>query len=163
MGYFFGVVWKSAFVKKLLDDGNIDTVIGMPYNLFYSTGVPVCILVLKKCKRSDDVLFINATQHFEKGKRQNHLRDEDVEKIISTYRHRKEENRYSRRVSMKAIIENHDYNLNVSRYVSTAEAEKEIDLQAVHKRLQKLEKETTEARREHNKYLKELGLPELPG
>jgi type I restriction enzyme M protein len=65
---------------KLLDDGNIDTVIGLPANLFYSTGIPVCILVLKKCKKPDDVLFINAAEHFEKGKRQNRLREEDIKK-----------------------------------------------------------------------------------
>ncbi len=59
---------------KLLKDGNIDTVIGLPANLFFSTGIPVCIVVLKKCKKFDDVLFINASEHFEKGKRQNRLR-----------------------------------------------------------------------------------------
>ena len=58
---------------KLLKDGNIDTVIGLPANLFFSTGIPVCILVLKKCKKTDDVLFINASEHYEKGKRQNRL------------------------------------------------------------------------------------------
>ena len=65
--------------------------IGLPANLFYSTGIPVCILVLKKCKKPDDVLFINAAEHFEKGKRQNQLTDEHIEKIIDTYQHRKEE------------------------------------------------------------------------
>ena len=70
--------------KKLLEDGNIDTVIGLPANLFFSTGIPVCILVLKKCKKFDDVLFINASGegNFEKGKRQNRLREEDIEKIV---------------------------------------------------------------------------------
>ena len=71
--------------RKLLDDGHIDTVIGLPANLFYSTGIPVCILVLKKCKKPDDVLFINASEHFEKGKRQNFLYDEHIEKIVDTY------------------------------------------------------------------------------
>jgi Type I restriction-modification system methyltransferase subunit len=88
---------------KLLKDGHIDTVIGLPANLFYSTGIPVCILVLKKCKKPDDVLFINAAEHFEKGKRQNILLDEHVEKIVETYRDRKEEPRYSRRVEMSEI------------------------------------------------------------
>jgi type I restriction enzyme M protein len=82
---------------KLLKDGHIDTVIGLPANLFYSTGIPVCILVLKKCKKPDDVLFINAAEHFEKGKRQNQLKREHIEKIIETYKHRNEETRYSRR------------------------------------------------------------------
>ncbi len=70
---------------KLLKDGHIDTVIGLPANLFYSTGIPVCILVLKKCKKPDDVLFINAAEHFVKGKRQNQLTDEHIDKIIDTY------------------------------------------------------------------------------
>ena len=81
--------------RKLLEDGNIDTVIGLPANLFYSTGIPVCILVLKKCKMSDDVLFINASEHFEKGKRQNRLLPEHIAKIIATYQFREEEDRYS--------------------------------------------------------------------
>ena len=146
---------------KLLKDGHIDTVIGLPANLFYSTGIPVCILVLKKCKKPDDVLFINAAEHFEKGKRQNQLTDEHIEKIIDTYQHRKEEPRYSRRVGMEEIEQN-DFNLNISRYVSTAEAEEEIDLEATHGELVNIEKEIQAARDRHNKYLKELGLPPLP-
>jgi type I restriction enzyme M protein len=147
---------------KLLKDGSIDTVIGLPANLFYSTGIPVCILVLKKCKKYDDVLFINAAEHFEKGKRQNQLTDEHIQKIIDTYQYRKEESRYSRRVEMKVIEEENDFNLNISRYVSTAEAEEEIDLKATHGELVKIEKEIQAARDKHNKYLKELGLPPLP-
>lgn len=146
---------------KLLKDGSIDTVIGLPANLFYSTGIPVCILVLKKCKKPDDVMFINAAEHFEKGKRQNQLTEEHIRKIIDTYQYRKEEPRYSRRVEMKEIEEN-GFNLNISRYVSTAEAEEEIDLSATHGELVKIEKEIQAARDRHNKYLKELGLPPLP-
>ncbi len=103
---------------KLLKDGHIDTVIGLPANLFYSTGIPVCILVLKKCKKPDDVLFINAAEHFVKGKRQNQLTEEHIAKIIDTYQFRKEEPRYARRVEM-AEIEKNDFNLNISRYIST--------------------------------------------
>ena len=151
---------------KLLKDGNIDTIIGLPANLFFSTGIPVCILVLKKCKKPDDVLFINASEHFEKGKRQNRLREgkdgepNDIEKIVSTYQHRTEEERYARRVSMEEIEKN-DYNLNISRYVSTAKLEEQIDLHAVHSKLQTLAKTIKEAEQKHNGYLKELGLPAL--
>ena len=99
---------------KLLKDGHIDTVIGLPSNLFYSTGIPVCILVLKKCKKPDDVLFINAAEHFVKGKRQNQLTQEHIDKIIKTYQFREEEPRYSRRVEM-AEIEKNDFNLNIPR------------------------------------------------
>jgi type I restriction enzyme M protein len=147
--------------RKLLGDGNIDTVIGLPANLFYSTGIPVCILVLKKCKKPDDVLFINASEHFDKGKRQNQLSDKHIEDIVTTYQQRRKKDRYSRRVSMKEIADN-DYNLNISRYVSTAEEEEEIDLGAVHKELVGIEAEIAEATKKHNDFLRELGLPLLP-
>jgi len=146
---------------KLLKDGHIDTVIGLPANLFYSTGIPVCILVLKKCKKPDDVLVINAAEHFEKGKRQNYLTDEHIAKIIETYKHRKEEDRYSRRVEMKEI-EGNDFNLNISRYVSTAEDEVEIDLAATHRELVNIEKTIQQAKNTHNGFLRELGLSLLP-
>lgn len=160
--------------EKLLKDGNIDTVIGLPSNLFFSTGIPVCILVLKKCKKEDDVLFINASEHYKKEKRQNILRDgkvdgvfkegepNDIKKIIDTYINRPEEpiERYARRVSMEEIEKN-DFNLNISRYVSTAIAEKKIDLEEVHQSLTDIEKSATKARDEHNKFLKDLGLPPI--
>ena len=147
--------------RKLLEDGHVDTVIGLPSNLFYSTGIPVCILVLKKCKKPDDVLFINAVEHFAKGKRQNRLEEGQIEQIISTYQHRTEQERYSRRVSMKEIAD-HDYNLNISRYVSTAEADGEVDLAATHDALLNIEREIFKATSTHNAFLKELGLAPLP-
>jgi type I restriction enzyme M protein len=147
--------------KKLLQDGHIDTVIGLPANLFYSTGIPVCILVLKKCKKPDDVLFINAAEHFVKGKRQNQLTEEHIAKIIETYKNRTEAPRYSRRVEM-AEIEKNDFNLNISRYISTAVGEEEISLEATHAKLVEIEKAIHAATAEHNKFLKELGLPLLP-
>jgi type I restriction enzyme M protein len=147
--------------RKLLKDGHIDTVIGLPANLFYSTGIPVCILVLKKCKKSEDVLFINASEHFQKGKRQNHLLPEHVDKIIATYQFRTEEDRYSRRVALDTIEAN-DYNLNISRYISTAVSEEEIDLAEVNARLVDIEQTIKEATQKHNAFLKELGLPPLP-
>lgn len=147
--------------RKLLQDGHIDTVIGLPANLFYSTGIPVCILVLKKCKKPDDVLFINAAEHFEKGKRQNQLTEEHIGKIIDTYQHRKEESRYAKRVGMEEIEKN-DFNLNISRYVSTAQPEEEIDLTAVHTDLVALDQQIRHATQRHNEFLKELGLPLLP-
>jgi type I restriction enzyme M protein len=146
---------------KLLKDGHIDTVIGLPANLFYSTGIPVCILVLKKCKKPDDVLFINAAEGFEPGKRQNQLKRDHIKSIIETYQYRKEEPRYARRVEM-AEIEKNGFNLNISRYISTATAEEEIDLTAVHAELTKLESAIVAATAKHNEFLKELGLPLLP-
>jgi type I restriction enzyme M protein len=152
---------------KLLKDGNIDTVIGLPANLFFSTGIPVCILVLKKCKKFDDVLFINASEYFEKGKRQNRLRDgdegepNDIRKIVETYQFRKQDDiRYSRRVSM-AEIEKNDFNLNISRYVSTATSAEIIDLQEVNDKLMDIETKAKDAAEKHNQFLKELGLPPI--
>ena len=145
--------------KKLLNDGNIDAVIGLPANLFYSTGIPVCILVLKKCKKNDDVLFINASsnENFEKGKRQNTLRDANVKRIVETYQYRKDVERYSRCVSMCEIKDN-DYNLNISRYVSTAKEETPVDLVKVHRQLMDIDSKIEDARNRHNAFLKELGL-----
>lgn len=143
---------------KLLKDNHIDTVIGLPSNLFYSTGIPVCILVLKKCKKEDDVLFINASEHFEKGKRQNSLIAENIEKIVDTYKNRPDDiERYARRVSMKEIEKN-GYNLNISRYVSTAEPEPIIDLEEVNQQLISINQRIQLKTDEHNEYLKELKL-----
>lgn len=152
---------EARIRTKLLKDGHIDTVIGLPSNLFYSTGIPVCILVLKKCKKPDDVLFINAAEHFVKGKRQNQLTDEHIAKIIETYQFRKEAPRYARRVEMEEIEKN-DYNLNISRYISTAVGEAEIDLEATHGELVEIEKTIAAAKHKHNDFLKELGLGPLP-
>ena len=155
---------KEADIRtKLLKDGHIDTVIGLPANLFYSTGIPVCILVLKRCKKPDDVLFINASgpENFTKGKRQNFMTDEHIARIVQTYQHRKEKERYSRRVEMKEIQAN-DFNLNISRYVSIAQQEEEIDLAANHRELVAAEDAARTAAARHNEFLKELGLPLLP-
>ena len=147
---------------KLLGDGHIDTIIGLPANLFYSTGIPVCILVLKKCKKPDDVLFINASEHCEKGKRQNYLSKKHISKIIDTYQQRPDSiERYARRVGMDEIEAN-DFNLNISRYVSTAEEEVAIDLSVTHKELGYVEKQIRESTEKHNTFLKELGLSSLP-
>ena len=144
--------------RKLLEDNHIDTVIGLPSNLFYSTGIPVCILVLKKCKKEDDVLFINASEHFEKGKRQNSLNEENIESIVDTYKNRPEEiERYARRVSIEEIEKN-NYNLNISRYVSTAEDEIVIDLDKVNERLTSINERIEIKTKEHNEYLKQLKL-----
>ncbi len=164
-----GVLFRGGVEErirtKLLKDGHIDTVIGLPANLFFSTGIPVCILVLKKCKKFDDVLFINASEYYEKGKRQNRLREgidgepNDIRKIVETYQYRKQEDpRYSRRVSMDEIEKN-DFNLNISRYVSTSIEEEQIDLLEVNQKLVEIDKKAKEAADRHNQFLKELGLP----
>jgi type I restriction enzyme M protein len=148
---------------KLLKDNHIDTVIGLPSNLFYSTGIPVCILVLKRCKKEDDVLFINASEHYEKGKRQNVLREgdegepNDIQDIVETYKYRRETERYSRKVSMDEIEKN-GYNLNISRYVSTSIDEVKIDLKEVNAKLTAINESIKTNTDKHNEFLKELGL-----
>lgn len=146
---------------KLLKERYIDTVIGLPSNLFYSTGIPVCILVLKKCKKVDDVLFINASEHYKAEKRQNFLEEEHIQKIVDTYRNRPEYiERYARRVSIDEIEKN-GYNLNISRYISTALEEKKVDLKMIHKQLKDNEAKIENSTRQHNQFLRELGLPEI--
>ena len=159
---------EAKIRKKLLQAGNIDTVIGLPAKLFYSTGIPVCILVLKKCKKFDDVLFINAAELYEKGKRQNVLLPEHIDKIVETYQFRREVKEElangsifaSRRVSMEEIEEN-DFNLNISRYVSTVKPEPDVDLAQVHAELGELSSKLAAALEKHNKFLEELGLPKI--
>ncbi len=151
---------EASIRQKLLTDDNIDCIIGLPANLFYSTGIPVCIIVLKKCRKSDDVLFINAAEHYSKDKKQNTLLPEHIDKIVETYRDRKEEDRYSRRVSLREIVEN-DYNLNITRYVSLAQEEAPIDLDKNQVELEKIEERLAEARTKFNGFLRELGLKEI--
>ncbi|MCA0957734.1 type I restriction-modification system subunit M [Muricauda ruestringensis] len=156
-GVLFRGGQEDKIRTKLLKDNHIDTVIGLPANLFYSTGIPVCILVLKKCKKEDDVLFINASEHYVKGKRQNTLDKGNIKSIVETYQYRQETERYSRRVPMDEI-ERNGFNLNISRYVSTAEPEKQIKLEEVNAELVDIEKTIKAKTEEHNSYLKELGL-----
>lgn len=136
----------------------IDAIIGLPANIFYGTSIPTCILVLKKCREEDDnILFIDASKEFEKVKTQNKLRPEHIEKIVSTYRERKEIERYSHLASLDEVREN-DYNLNIPRYVDTFEEEEPIDIQAVMADIKKLEAERAELDKEIEGYLKELGI-----
>ncbi len=128
--------------KYLIEDKNyLDAVIGLPANIFYGTSIPTCILVLKKTRQNpDDVLFINASQHFDKVKTQNVLQDEHIAKIINTYRNRTEEDKYSKMAPLD-FIASQDYNLNIPRYVDTFEAEDSIDINAIAKELQEVDKQ----------------------
>lgn len=160
-----GVLFRGAsegiIRKYLVEDKNyLDAVIGLPANIFYGTSIPTCILVFKKCKKHDNVIFIDASKDFEPGKNQNRLRDEDIEKIIKTYKERKEVEKYCHLATMEEIKEN-ECNLNIPRYVDTFEEEEEIDLDALYDELEKIDKEDKEVTQELNKYLKELGLKEL--
>ena len=156
-----GVLFRSGAEEKirtkLLSENSIDTIIALPSNLFYSTGIPVCILVLKKCKKKEDVLFINASEHFEKDKRQNTLNEKHINRIVETYQYRRDIERYSRKVSMDEIKKN-GFNLNISRYVSTSQEESKINLKEVNTKLVSINKRIKTNTDKHNEFLKELGL-----
>jgi type I restriction enzyme M protein len=136
----------------------LDAVIGLPANLFYGTGIPATILVFKKCRKEDeDILFIDASKDFEKGKNQNRLTDENIKKIFETYKERKEIEKYSHIASLKEIKEN-EYNLNIPRYVDTFEEEPEIDIQAVAKEIQQLSNEEDTLRNKIAGFCDELSI-----
>ena len=142
--------------RYLIEDRNyLDAVIGLPANLFYGTPIPTCIMVFKKCREQpENVLFINAAEHFERGT-QNTLRQEDIDRIIDTYRNRKEVPKYSSLATLGFIAEN-EYNLNIPRYVNTFEEEEKIDIAAVSKQLKSLEKEMKNTDAELIAFCKEL-------
>lgn len=132
--------------------------IGLPANIFYGTSIPTCILVFKKCRKADqDMLFIDASNAFEKGKNQNHLTDEHVEKIINTYKNRATIDKYSYAATLQEIEEN-DYNLNIPRYVDTFEEEAPIDLDQVQQDLANIDNDIAQVEEKINSYLKELGV-----
>ena len=160
-----GVLFRGAAEGKirrfLIEKKNyIDAIIGLPANIFYGTSIPTCILVMKKCRQSDDnILFIDASKEFEKVKTQNKLRPEHIQKIIETYRTRAEIEKYSHCATLKEIEDN-DYNLNIPRYVDTFEEEEEIDIKAVMAEIKELESKRTELDAQIEVYLKELGIVE---
>lgn len=125
--------------RHLIENKNfLDAVIGLPANIFYGTSIPTCILVFKKCRENpNDILFIDASQHFEKVKTQNILRKQDIDLIIDTYRNRTETPKYSKKATLEEIAKN-DYNLNIPRYVDTFEAEESIDIEAIAKEIKAL-------------------------
>jgi type I restriction enzyme M protein len=148
--------------RYLIEDRNyLDAVIGLPANIFYGTSIPTCVLVFKKCRDTPgNIIFIDTSRHFEKIKNQNYLREEDIDKIITTYRKRIVEDKYSYAARLQEISDN-DYNLNIPRYVDTFEEEDEIDLNAVSKELHELESEMKGNDKTISKFCKELGI-EVP-
>jgi type I restriction enzyme M protein len=154
-----GVLFRSGsegkIRKKLLENGSIDAVIGLPANLFNSTSISTCILVLKKDKQDRDVMFIDASKEFEKKKNQNKLRGEDIQKILDTYEKRKDVERYAHLAKFDEIEAN-DFNLNIPRYVDTYVPEPPIDLGAVVKDLNETDKALRKNSHELAKMIGEL-------
>ncbi len=156
-----GVLFRGAsedkIRKQLIDENLLDAVIGLPSNLFFGTSIPACILVFKKQKDNSDVLFIDASREFNKDKNQNSLDDEHIAKILTTYKDKKELDKYSHKATLEEIQEN-DYNLNIPRYVDTFEEEEKVDIVATKQKIEDIEKELIEVKTQMNEYLKELGL-----
>ena len=154
-----GVLFRGAKEAKirqaLLEKNQIDAVIGLPANLFFSTGIPTIVMVLKKNKETKDVLFIDASKGFEKGKNQNILRQEDIDKIVNTYKERKDVDKYAHVADMDEIREN-DFNLNIPRYVDTFEAEPPVDLGKLTDEMIKTQAEINQNEKELLSMMKEL-------
>lgn len=159
-GVLFRGAAEGTIRQYLIKEMNVlDAVIGLPANIFYGTSIPTCILVLKKCRKTDDnIVFIDASDHFIKEGNQNALRDKDVEQIVNTYRDRKATDKYSYIASLNEIAEN-DYNLNIPRYVDTFEEEEQVDLNAVSKELKQIDKDLDETNHEIEEYCKQLNIP----
>lgn len=158
-GVLFRGAAEGVIRKYLIEEKNfLDAVIGLPQNIFFGTSIPTVILVFKKCREhSDNILFIDASNEFEKGKNQNVLTDENVDKIISTYIDRKTIDKYSYVASIDQIREN-DYNLNIPRYVDTFEEEDPIDIEKVKNDIAKIDEEILDIDKELAVFLNELGL-----
>lgn len=150
---------EEAIRKYIIEKQNyLDAVIGLPANLFYGTSIPATILVFKKCRKADDsILFIDASNEFRNGKNQNHVDEEHIEKIFSTYSKRKEVEKYSHNATFEEIKEN-DFNLNIPRYVDTFEEEEPIDIDTVAKEIKGLKKQEDELLSEIEANCKELGI-----
>lgn len=155
-GVLFRGSSEGSIRQKLIEENLLDTVIGLPEKLFYGTGIPAAILIFKKEKNDNKVLFIDASNEFKSGKNQNQLSDENIQKIINTYHNREDVNKYSYLASFDEIKEN-DFNLNIPRYVDTFEEEEEIDLMAVRAERLELQQQLAELETQMEGYLKELG------
>ncbi|MDE0094605.1 MAG: type I restriction-modification system subunit M [Gammaproteobacteria bacterium] len=158
-GVLFRGAAEGTIRRYIIEELNyLDAIIGLPANLFYGTGIPTCILVLKKCRRDDDsILFIDASREFEKVGNQNTITDEQVERIVSTFKKRETIEKYSYLAQLDEIREN-EFNLNIPRYVDTFEKEESIDLEQVAKVLKQLETQIQKTDKTIEKYCKELGI-----
>ena len=155
-GVLFRGSSEGKIRQKLIDENLLDAVIGLPEKLFYGTSIPAAILVFKKQKTKEEVLFIDASREFKAGKNQNLLTEANISKIVDTFRNCENVDKYAYVATLDEIKEN-DYNLNIPRYVDTFEEEEEIDLMAVRAEREKLKAQLNELEGEMDKYLKELG------
>ncbi|WP_168542748.1 type I restriction-modification system subunit M [Acinetobacter sp. A2] len=158
-GVLFRGSSEGKIREKLINENLLDAVIGLPEKLFYGTGIPAAILIFKKQKSDDSVLFIDASREFKSGKNQNNLTEDNIAKIVATYRARESVDKYAYLATLQEIKDN-DYNLNIPRYVDTFEEEAEIDLVAVRAEREQLKTQLAELEVQMAKYLEELGYGE---
>lgn len=156
-----GVLFRSGsegkIRKQLIQENLLEAVVGLPENLFFGTGIPAAIMIFNKGKEHEDVLFIDASEEFEKGTKQNKLRDQDIEKIVTVFQDFEEKEKFSYVADTEEIKEN-DYNLNIPRYVDTFEPEPEVNISEVQEEIKSLEKELDNVQNKMNQYLQELEL-----
>ena len=160
-----GVLFRGAaeahIRRYIIEELNVlDAVIGLPPNLFYGTGIPTCVLVIKKCREHpNDILFVDASgeEHFEKGTNQNILADHNINKIIDVYRNRVVEEKFSHLANIEEIVEN-EFNLNIPRYVDTFEPDEPVDLNLVQKDLIAVESQIAGVDSRIKKFCAELGI-----
>ncbi|MGE6330405.1 type I restriction-modification system subunit M [Psychrobacter pacificensis] len=155
-GVLFRASSEGKIRQQLIEENLLDTVIGLPEKLFFGTGIPAAILIFKKNKTDDKVLFIDASNEFKSGKNQNQLTEDNIAKVIETYKARESVDKYAYLASFDEIKEN-DFNLNIPRYVDTFEEEAEIDLDAVRAERLALKAELNLLEDEMAGFLKELG------
>ena len=156
-GVLFRAASEGKIKKQIIENNWLDAVIGLPENLFFGTGIPACILIFKKNKVDNNVVFIDASNEFDKGKNQNVLRDEDIEKIFEAYKNRKEVEKYCHIATFDEVKDN-DFNLNIPRYIDTFEVEEKIDLDILIKDISNLENEMVKVKKQLKNHLDELGL-----
>lgn len=156
-GVLFRGSKEGTIRKALIEENLLEAVIGLPSNLFFGTGIPAAILLFNKDKKTEDILFIDASKEFEEGKKQNKLRKEDIDKIVSTYQKWETTDKYSY-VANREEIEDNDFNLNIPRYVDTFEEEDPVDIAEVQQNIEELEVDLVSIKREMAEYLKELDL-----
>lgn len=142
-GILFRGAAEGVIRKKLLEDGSIDAVIGLPGNMFFGTSIPTTVVILKKNRETRDVLFIDASKDFVKGKNQNKLSTEHIERIVETYKKRENVDKYAYVANFDEIKAN-DFNLNIPRYVDTFEEEEQIDLATIGSELKAIREKKTE-------------------
>jgi type I restriction enzyme M protein len=163
-GALFRGAAEGHIRKYLIEDRNwLDAVIGLPANIFYGTSISTCILIFKKCRENpEDILFIDASNHFEKAKNQNILRRKDIDKIVATYRSRKVEDKYSHIAPISEVVAN-EYNINIPRYVDTFEEEELVNIEQTANNLIEMQKSFNEIDNELNPLCLELNIPSPVG